>query len=786
MRDMMGYYEGQTLLLTGATGFLGKVLLETILRNLPEVKKIYVLLRPRGNGSAQNGSSWEALQARILNTSAFERLRERHGRGFDAFAKQRLEPVAGDLSRPALGLEPAVYARIRGEVDVVINSGALAVFDAPLDEALQSNALAPLRALELAQGAPRAPLFVHVSTCYVNNAAGPAFETPLDPRTASASAPSGNAPLDAEREVEALLEQSEQLRNGSHSLETARKRLVDHGLRRARAWGWNDTYTFTKALGEQLLERHRGNVPTLILRPSIIESALRTPAPGWIDGFRMMDPVIVGMGRGLITEFPGNPDTVLDVVPVDAVANALLMAVPSVHSQSGREIFHVATGMERPLLVKDCHTLLADYFERYPLRRNGEKRRLPDFAFPDLDDYLLRLDYRYLYPLAALEPMLTPLARTTWGRRKGIEVKARRSRLQRLRHIAATYGRYAAGRTRFVNFNTKALWDGLSERERELFPFCLEGLDWRRYLHEVHLPGIENYLLHMHRTQPKPLDAHVPRRVTARERAGGDAGKNGARWGKASQLIALTRKDPSISLHGWRAPGYLRALKRTNFAMMRMVAKHYLRLQCSGWQHVPQKGPFIVAANHSSHIDTGVLLCALGSRAHKVHPIAAADYWFRNRMLSWVLHASLEAIPFDRWSRNIPKSISLPVEVLRQGHSLIFYPEGSRSPDGEMQPFKNTVGLLVLASGAPILPAYVSGTHQALPKGKALMRPHPVRVHFGPVTPVEPYLQRLETETVSSVTRGLAQDARAKVAKLKEYDDDETMRVYRTDNPRAP
>jgi 1-acyl-sn-glycerol-3-phosphate acyltransferase len=107
--------------------------------------------------------------------------------------------------------------------------------------------------------------------------------------------------------------------------------------------------------------------------------------------------------------------------------------------------------------------------------------------------------------------------------------------------------------------------------------------------------------------------------------------------------------------------------------------------------------------------------------------------------------------------------------VLRNGHALIFYPEGTRSLDGALHPFRSTVGLLALASAAPIVPAAISGAAQALPKGRLWIAHHPVRVRFGPAIAMEPYLTRLDRESVAAVARSVAQDAHDAVARLRSH-----------------
>ena len=123
----------------------------------------------------------------------------------------------------------------------------------------------------------------------------------------------------------AILEDGER---GNADARETRSRLVDAGMTRARSLGWHDTYTYTKALGEMVLAAHRGTVPTAIFRPTIIESSLRDPMAGWIENLNVCDPMIVEYGRGRLPDFPLRRETVLDVIPVDLVANALVALLP--------------------------------------------------------------------------------------------------------------------------------------------------------------------------------------------------------------------------------------------------------------------------------------------------------------------------------------------------------------------------------------------------------------------------------------------------------------------------
>ena len=122
-------------------------------------------------------------------------------------------------------------------------------------------------------------------------------------------------------------------------------RMVEAGRARAAALGWPDAYAYTKSLGERALLESSGDVPVTIVRPSIIESALAEPYPGWIRGFRMAEPVIISYARGLLREFPGLPEGIVDVIPVDYVVAAIIAVAASGPSPDGPTVFQAATAM---------------------------------------------------------------------------------------------------------------------------------------------------------------------------------------------------------------------------------------------------------------------------------------------------------------------------------------------------------------------------------------------------------------------------------------------------------
>ena len=165
--------------------------------------------------------------------------------------------------------------------------------------------------------------------------------------------------------------------------------MVDVGPGPGPGPRWPDAYPYTKALGERALVSQFGDtVPMTIIRPSIIESALAEPRPGWIRGFRMAEPIIVSYARGLLREFPGVPEGVTDVIPVDLVVAAIIaVAAEAVVSPPdeyrGPSVYHVASGVRNPFRYGRLVELVQAWFTEHPLYdADGQPIVVPEWSFP--------------------------------------------------------------------------------------------------------------------------------------------------------------------------------------------------------------------------------------------------------------------------------------------------------------------------------------------------------------------------------------------------------------------
>ena len=146
---------------------------------------------------------------------------------------------------------------------------------------------------------------------------------------------------------------------------------------------------------------------------------------------------------------------------------------------------------------------------------------------------------------------------------------------------------------------------------------------------------------------------------------------------------------------------------------------------------MPHHTHFIVAANHCSHLDMGLIKVALGESGRDLTSLAAADYFFRNKYRRAYFKHFTNLVPMER-TGSIRKSMDTAEKVLRRGRSMVVFPEGTRSMTGQMADFLPSLGYLALRAEVGLLPAYISGTYESLPKGAAVPKSRDLGVAFGP------------------------------------------------------
>ncbi|XP_077066709.1 LOW QUALITY PROTEIN: fatty acyl-CoA reductase 1 [Siphateles boraxobius] len=304
------YYMGKNVLITGATGFMGKVLLEKLLRSCPGVKAAYVLVRPKA------GQAPHTRIADMINCKLFDRLREEQ----PDFG-EKIVAVNSDLTQPDLDLSTEDKETLTGCVNIVFHCAATIRFNEPLKDAMQLNVLATQKMVSLAHSMKHLDVFIHVSTAYAHCDRELIEEVVYPP------------PVDYRKLIDTLEWMDDKLVS-----------LITPKLLGERP----NTYTFTKALAEHLVQQESGNLNIAIVRPSIVGASWKEPFPGWIDNFNGPSGIFIAAGKGILRTMRASNNAVADLVPVDVVINATLAA--AWYSGSQRH------ARPRSMLVYNCTT----------------------------------------------------------------------------------------------------------------------------------------------------------------------------------------------------------------------------------------------------------------------------------------------------------------------------------------------------------------------------------------------------------------------------------------------
>jgi HAD superfamily hydrolase (TIGR01490 family) len=492
-----GTLTNEHVFLTGGTGFVGQAILERLLSSHPGTR-MTLLVRGKGSQTPQ------ARLTGLLRKPVFKNWIESVGGEEKARAEFERRVTAHDGSLGNVGVLP-------DDIDVVLHSASTVSFDPPIDEAFDTNVGGAYGVYGALLASKSDPHVVHISTAYVGGIRkGIAPEASLthnvDWRAEYEAAKSARARVEMEsRQPEALREQlaKAKARHGKTGPQAVagfaeaaradwvRERLVDYGRTRAESLGWTDVYTLTKAFAERAAEElwSQAGHRLSIVRPSIIESALTHPFPGWIDGFKVADPLIIAYGRGQLPDFPGLPDSILDVIPVDFVVNAALAAAARPAKPNEAQYFQVVSGKTNPLPFHRMYENVNRYFTDNPLPDEKGEIAVPKWRFPGGQKVEKALEKRENQVTRA-EKLIERMPTTKRTREWLDTVRKGKHGLQQLRAFTELYRAYVQTEIIFDDTNTRALLASLPESVQKDEGFDVNDIEWERYWQDVHFPAV--------------------------------------------------------------------------------------------------------------------------------------------------------------------------------------------------------------------------------------------------------------------------------------------------------
>lgn len=331
------FFVDRSIFVTGASGFLGKVLIEKLLHDCPDIKAIYILIRTKGSAQAQ------ARLSQILESHAFDRIRR-----IQPSLLEKVKVIRGDITFDDLAISSSDLDLLKKEVSVIIHSAATIRFDEPLRRATRINVTATKRVLELGQQLNNLKAFIHVSTAYCNEVKNGIKE---------AVYPEKLTP-------EKLIELSDDL--DDEMLESLTPHLF--GDRPS-------SYHFTKAMAENMVKIYSDKLPVGIVRPSIITASLRDPMPGWIDNYNGPSGYLVVAGKGILRTMLVDGKKICDAIPVDIVANTIIASAWLVANSSAKAkkasgsspyVVNCTSGQINPITWDEIRSLSHPWLIKYP------------------------------------------------------------------------------------------------------------------------------------------------------------------------------------------------------------------------------------------------------------------------------------------------------------------------------------------------------------------------------------------------------------------------------------
>ena len=520
------------ILLIGVTGFIGKVWLVDLLENAAGIGKITLLIRRNRTTSGQR-----RFEKIVEESPTFDTLQERYGRHLGAFLKEKVEVVEGDVSQPGLGLNEETQARMAKSLDLIVNSAGLTDFNPDLREALASNVDSARHLLDFLRQCNSAGL-MHLSTCYVvgmrDGRVGEELHDNYNP--------AGDSDFDAEREIESMREMIRRIEERSESPELtkalrrqqlgrggdessvpaaeldgvlkrnrvrwSRNRLVRAGMRRARHLGWPNIYTFTKSLGESILARHGRELPIAIVRPSIVESSMRSPFTGWNEGINTSGPLSYLLGTNF-RQLPTNERKCLDVIPVDMVCRGMTLIAAAVMARRNARMYQLATSAINPVNMGRSIELTGLAHRKHYRRQAGIEHWLK-LKFETIPVSKQRYE-RLSIPMQKAVVSRINRAATTLHMKKPPLARQERD-LGRAEKLIELYEPFILHNEHvFECENTRLLSAALPPEERPVFEFDPESIDWWDYWINIHIPALRRWCYPL--MEGRPLEPRAPREL---------------------------------------------------------------------------------------------------------------------------------------------------------------------------------------------------------------------------------------------------------------------------------
>jgi long-chain acyl-CoA synthetase len=524
--DVSGIFDGARLIVFGGTGFLGKIFLSMLLDRYPNVGRVFLVARTK-KGILPVERFWSQVAA----SESLAPLRRSHGADFETFLRDKVVPIDGDMGLALCGIGEGLVSELKGTIHAVVNVAGVVDFNPPLDEALSANAFGAQNLVALAQALGGAPI-MHTSTCYVAGTRRGLIREEHPCAVPFPRAEELGAELwDPDREIAEcldlvaqaehrcddafrqsgfaelvrrnLLSRGEPAHGEPYDLELARvkrkfisDRLVESGLDRATHWGWPNIYTYTKAIGEQVIAR--SGLPFTICRPAACESTVAYPQPAYNEGVNTsaMHAYLIMKGEPQIL----GQHVPLDFIPTDFVVAGMILALAELSEGSAKPVYQFGAADVNPCTVQRFGELMGLYKRKHYRRKVSGNLIWNAIQARYEPVFVDRARFDAVGP-PAIARVTRELASIVRKAAPGLGAAASAldraaSRQEKIANVQEVFAPFTTTRLGpFDCSNTRAAYARLTDEDKAKLPWAPESIDWADWMMNVHMPAMEKRII---------------------------------------------------------------------------------------------------------------------------------------------------------------------------------------------------------------------------------------------------------------------------------------------------
>ncbi|XP_025263366.1 fatty acyl-CoA reductase 1-like [Camponotus floridanus] len=463
-KSIPSFYAGQSIFLTGATGLIGKVYIEKILRSCPDVREIFILMRPK------KGININERLEKMLSVPLFDKLREKQSLNF-----KKLIPVFGDISQENFNLSVVDRQMLIERVTIIIHNAASVKFNDSLKYAILSNTRSTRDICILAENIKNLIALVYVGTAYTH-LDNPFIEEKVYP------------PIANWRKMIKVAELLDE-----HNLNIFTAKCLDY---------IPNTYLFSKNLAESVIHEYSSSLPCAIVRPSIVTSSLKDPIPGWVDNFNGPMGLCAFGAKGLLRVLYASKCTSQNDIPIDTVINTIILVTwklgLTTFIPKSTLVINCTFPDEKSMLFQEVINIMLKLLKKIPLE-----------GIVWIPSAVLTKSLIIYYVLTILWHILPAIIIDSVLKFSGHQPMI--LRLQRKAYVAnLALQHFMCNEWKFDNTNSRNLMSLIPSDNREIFSIDLSDIDMTKYIRNSMI-GFKKYLLHEDMNRLKAAKAHYKR-----------------------------------------------------------------------------------------------------------------------------------------------------------------------------------------------------------------------------------------------------------------------------------